>query len=92
MMAMSICDIHQYLRKYVGTSGQLTVGKQLEGNDVDQTLQAVDSGRHADDTSVLADAVIVVVADDDCDTVISVLAAESPFGIQVTHSVDLCGQ
>jgi len=42
-----------------------TVREQLEGNDVDQTLQAVDSLGYSNDLGSVGNRVIVLVTDDD---------------------------
>ena len=42
-----------------------TVREQLEGNDVDQTLQAVDSLGYSNDLGSIGNRVIVLVTDDD---------------------------
>jgi hypothetical protein len=43
----------------------LTVRQQLQGDDVDQTLETVDGTGHADDLGRLGHRVVVVVANDD---------------------------
>jgi len=43
------------------------VGQQLQGEDVEQSLETVDSQRNTDGSVFVADGGVIVVANDDCD-------------------------
>ena len=60
MMARSVISICM-----ARSEEEHTVRKQLEGNDVDQTLQAVDSLGYSNDLGSIGNRVIVLVTDDD---------------------------
>ena len=64
--------------------GRLTVRKQLQGNDIDQTLETIDGLRHSERLEFLADRVVVLVADDDF------MSAKS-HGCRLTWSTLSCG-
>ena len=60
MMARSVISICM-----ARSEEEHTVRKQLEGNDVDQTLQAVDGLGYSNDLGSVGNRVIVLVTDDD---------------------------
>ena len=83
-------ELHLILDRTTG----LTVREELEGNDVDETLQAVDGLWDSDDLGRLRNRIIVLVTDDDCvvslrlDDMMCVHVLGCPFRAQTCASAD----